>query len=147
MLFAASFVVACNSTDQPETTEVVSEEQHAAHEALADTKDYTEIEWLDSVKQDLGTVKEGQVVEVTYRFKNSGDKPLVIANAQPSCGCTVAEKPEKPIMPGDEGLIRAKFDSKNRVGPNHKDINVTMNTRPQNTERLQFTVVVKGDGE
>src|SRR6478609_2201714 len=32
---------------------------------------------------DFGTIKEGQKVSYTYKFKNTGDAPLIIQNAQP----------------------------------------------------------------
>jgi hypothetical protein len=101
----------------------------------------TTIEWLDSTNQNLGEVKEGEVVEVTYRFKNSGDNDLIIENVQTTCGCTVAEKPEKPIAPGKEEVIRAKFDSRGKVGPNSKPITVTANI-PDKQTTLHFNVNV-----
>jgi hypothetical protein len=44
----------------------------------------------------------------------------------------VAEKPTEPIAPGEEGLIKAKFDSKNQTAGEHrKNITVTANTKEQ----------------
>jgi hypothetical protein len=100
----------------------------------------TSIQWLDSTL-DKGTVTEGEKVEVAYRFKNSGSKPLVIKDVRPSCGCTVAEKPEKPIAPGEEGIIKGVFNSTNKVGTNNKTIHVVANTQPD-ISTLKFTVVV-----
>lgn len=135
---------ACNQASDKTAANEVSGSAAAANATLADTKDYTTIEWLDSTKQDFGVINEGQVLEVSFRFRNTGDKPLIVTNASASCGCTVAEKPEKPIMPGEEGVIRGKFDSKGRVGPNHKDIYVTANTKPTTSHDLNFTVDVRG---
>lgn len=101
----------------------------------------TTIEWLDSTTQNLGQVKDGQTVEVTYRFKNSGDNDLIIENVQPGCGCTVADKPQHPIAPGKEDVIRAKFDSRGRPGPNSKYLTVTANTADKQTT-LRFSVEV-----
>ena len=72
----------------------------------------TTVLWLDST-QNLGNLMEGTVVDVQFRFKNTGNKMLVITDVAASCGCTVPEKPEKPIAPGAEGVIKATFDSKN----------------------------------
>ncbi len=100
------------------------------------------MQWLDSTYKDLGKVKEGQVVEVAYRFKNTGTKNLVIANVSASCGCTIPEKPEKPIAPGEEGVIKAKFDSKGRPkGEARKDVFVKANTEPQD-QQLSFRVEI-----
>ena len=108
-----------------------------------DPASLTNIKWLDSVKN-VGSVLEGQQVEVLFRFVNTGSKPLVIADAKPSCGCTVPEKPEDPIMPGEEGKIKAVFNSQGRTGSNHKTITVSANTAPSATHLLEFNVTVLG---
>ena len=43
-----------------------------------------------------------------------------------SCGCTVPKKPDGPIMPGEEGEIEVKYDTK-RVMPIRKTITVLSN--------------------
>lgn len=101
----------------------------------------TTIQWIDSVKN-YGRINEGQQLQVSFRFKNTGDKPLVIEKVQPSCGCTAAAPPEKPILPGEEGEIKATFNSENRVGMNSKDITVFANTPEGGTHRLHFDVEV-----
>ena len=100
----------------------------------------TTVLWLDST-QNLGNLMEGTVVDVQFRFKNTGNKILVITDVAASCGCTVPEKPEKPIAPGAEGVIKATFDSKNRIGTNHKVITVILNTENR-TQQLVFDVEV-----
>jgi hypothetical protein len=100
----------------------------------------TSIQWLDSVKN-LGTLTEGAKVEVSFRFRNSGDRPLVINGVTASCGCTVPEKPAEPVAPGEEGSIKAVFDSKGRTGMNHKTVTVYANTE-QPMHPLVFEVEV-----
>ena len=127
---AASLITGCKNNDA-----------NGAASANA-TKDSTTIQWLDSTSKDFGTIKEGQKLEVAFRFKNSGDKPLVIDRVQPSCGCTVAEQSKEPIAPGGEGQIRATFNSEGRTGVNHKTLYVFANIKgPQNA--LQFVVQVE----
>lgn len=91
-------------------------------------KPMTSIQWIDSAKN-LGKVREGEKIEISYRFKNTGNEILIINNIVVSCGCTVAEKPEAPIAPGAEGAIKATFDTKGRVGTNHKTMAVYTNTK------------------
>ncbi len=139
VLFAAG-LFACQTADK-NTGPALSQEEK--DKAARDSANFTTIEWLDSTVKDLGNIKEGQVVEVSYRFKNSGDKPLIIAGVTASCGCTVPEKPEKPIAPGQVDVIKAKFDSKGRPkGENRKDVFVTANTKPESSIQLSFKVVV-----
>ena len=139
ILFAAG-LFACQSADKKTGSDMTQEQKD---KAARDSANFTTIEWLDSTVKDLGKIKEGQVVEVSYRFKNSGDKPLIIAGVSASCGCTVPEKPEKPIAPGQEDVIKAKFDSKGRPkGEARKEVFVTANTKPESSMQLSFKVEI-----
>lgn len=106
-----------------------------------DTNNLTTIQWLDSSKS-LGTIKEGQVLKISFRFRNAGMKPLVIERVQPGCGCTVADYPKAPIAPGETGEILASFDSKGREGQQKKNITVFANTAID-THPLWFDVLVE----
>jgi hypothetical protein len=111
--------------------------------ALADSSNFTSIEWINGQNQDLGKVKEGQVVEISWRFKNTGDKPLIVADVKAGCGCTVAEKPEEPIAPGKEGVIKASFNSKGQSPTVHtKNVSVHTNASNGNYQQLTFSVEV-----
>jgi hypothetical protein len=110
--------------------------------ASSDSANFTSIQWLDSTHQELGKVQQGGVVEVSWKFKNVGNKPLIISNVSASCGCTVADKPEAPIAPGSEGTIKAKFDSQGREGTQRKDVYVTANTSGNSNYQLSFAVEV-----
>ena len=105
-----------------------------ADDALTQTalalKDSTTVQIIDSA-YNFGKVTDGEKVEYSYRFKNTGTKPLVIVDATASCGCTVPQKPEKPILPGEIGFIKIVFDSKGRVGNAHKTITVISNANPE----------------
>lgn len=93
-------------------------------------KDSTTVQIIDSA-YNFNPVIEGEKVIYNYRFKNTGTKPLVIVEAKASCGCTVPEKPEKPVLPGETGFIKVAFDSKGRVGEAHKTITVVSNAKPE----------------
>ena len=93
-------------------------------------KDYTTVQVIDSA-YNFGKVTDGEKVEYSYRFKNTGSKPLVVIQATASCGCTVPQKPEKPILPGETGFIKIVFDSKGRVGEAHKTISIISNAKPE----------------
>jgi len=131
-------LTACQTADKKATGSLTQEEKE---KIIKDSSSYTTIEWLDSTFRDLGKVKAGQVVEVSYRFKNTGTKQLVIADVSAQCGCTVPEKPEEPIAPGAEGVIKAKFDSKGRSGVNQKEVYVTSNT-VEHRQTLIFSVEI-----
>jgi hypothetical protein len=105
-------------------------------------KDSTGVQMIDSAFN-FGKVTDGEKVEYNYRFKNIGAKPLVVTSATASCGCTVPQKPEKPIMPGETGFIKVVFDSKGRVGTAHKTISVLSNAYPGFPELTLTGEVVK----
>lgn len=102
----------------------------------------TTIQWLDSAR-DFGRINEGQKLVLSFRFKNSGNKPLVIEDVRPTCGCTVAEFPRQPIAPGQEGEITGEFDSNGREGLQRKHITVRSNTEPAEQD-ITFEVNVIG---
>jgi hypothetical protein len=140
ILAAVIGLTACQTADKKTTGKQLSQEEK--NKAVKDSANFTSIEWLGPVVQDLGKIKEGAVVEITYRFKNTGNRQLVISDVHPACGCTVPEKPEEPIAPGQEGIIKAKFNSKGqRKGENRKSIDVTSNTTPSVTQ-LSFRVEI-----
>lgn len=133
-----TLLIACGQNDASRTAGS-NENQNA----LADTANYTAIQWLDSTYRDLGKVKKGQVVEIAWRFKNTGNKPLIIQSVRPGCGCTVADKPEAPLAPGEEGTIKGKFDSNNQsAGEHRKAISVDANTLGSAYHQLNFRVEV-----
>ena len=92
-------------------------------------KDSTSVQIIDSV-YNFGKVAEGEKVTYNFKFKNNGTKPLVITNTRASCGCTVPEKPEKPIAPGETSFIKVVFNSQGKVGVNEKTITVSSNASP-----------------
>jgi hypothetical protein len=133
-LIAAILLISCQSNDKPN-------DKGATGSVSRDTANFTTVQWMDSTR-DFGKIQEGQQLEVSFRFRNSGSKPLVIERVQPSCGCTVAEQPKEPIAPGAEGLIKATFTSQGHVGINHKSLNVFANMKDA-PHPLQFVVEVE----
>jgi len=104
-----------------------------------DTANYTEIQWIDSV-QNFGKVNKGQKVELTFHFKNTGNRPLFIAEVRPSCGCTVADYTKGAIAPGQTGKVTGEFDSNHGYPGNiRKTISVTSNTKNNPHSVLVFT--------
>lgn len=88
----------------------------------------TEITFYET-KFSFGEITEGDVVQHAFRFKNTGKEPLLISNAEASCGCTVPSFPKKPIPPGGEGEIVVQFNSNNRPGHQQKNVIVYSNAQ------------------
>ncbi len=118
-------------------------------EATSDTTSGTGVEAegpvsafeFETTEHDFGTINEGDVVEYTYKFKNSGPVPLIIQGAQGSCGCTVPNWTKEPIPVGGSGVVTAKFDSHGKQNLQNKTVTVTANTSPKQTV-LKFKAMV-----
>jgi hypothetical protein len=140
LVFAIS-LMACKSGDKKATGSDITKEQVALKGDPAvpvmDTEAFTTIQWLDSTYLDLGEQKEGKEVEMSFRFKNTGTKNLVIENVSAQCGCTIPEKPEKPFAPGEEGVIRAKFNGAGH-DETRKQVYVKANISPDGNDTLTF---------
>jgi hypothetical protein len=77
---------------------------------------------------DFGNINEGTYAKYSFKFYNTGDKPLLLKSVNASCGCTAPTWPTKPILPGDSNTISAVFNSRGYGGNNfHKSITVTTN--------------------
>jgi hypothetical protein len=151
VLAAGIAFASCKEADkkaaEPTTTNDVNAVSNAANnpaettsQALKDTSNQTSLEWLDGASRDFGSIKQGEILDVSFRFKNTGSKPLIISNVSASCGCTVPEVPKKPYAPGETGVIKASFDSnKGQVGHNSKQVTVFSNTNPE-AMTLAFSV-------
>jgi len=137
LCFFVVIISACGSSDKKSAGTV------NMSGATMDSSKFTSIEWLDSVDKNFGKIAEGRKLDVSFRFKNTGDKPLIIQKVQPSCGCTVAEEPNEPVPPGQEGVIKASFNSEGRLGANHKTLYVTANTKTKQSHELHFEVEVE----
>ena len=86
---------------------------------------------FEETTYDFGTVKEGEKVEYTFKFENTGEVPLLIGDARSTCGCTVPTYPKDFVKPGAKGEIKVVFDSKNLTGFQTKPITITSNTYPR----------------
>lgn len=75
---------------------------------------------------DYGEIEKGSDGLRVFEFTNTGNIPLVITDVTSSCGCTIPEKPQDPILPGKTGEIKVKYDTQ-RVGPIRKTITVYSN--------------------
>ncbi|RKS95268.1 uncharacterized protein DUF1573 [Flavobacterium limicola] len=89
---------------------------------------------------DYGTVAHNSDGKREFIFTNNGNKPLIITNAQGSCGCTVPTYPKEPIAPGAKGVIGVKYDTSRGGQPFTKTVTLTTNATVPNK-----TLTIKGN--
>jgi hypothetical protein len=78
---------------------------------------------------DFGNIKEGELATYEFVFTNVGKEPLIITNVAASCGCTTPTWTREPIKPGEQGKIKAVYNSANRPGPFTKSITISSNAK------------------
>src|SRR5688500_6660311 len=88
--------------------------------AMSQTKS-DDIVTFNTDKHDFGKIKQNVPVTYYFEIKNTSDKLVVVENASASCGCTVPEKPEKPINPGATGKLKVQYNAAT-IGPFKKDV-------------------------
>ncbi|WP_044171846.1 DUF1573 domain-containing protein [Flectobacillus major] len=89
---------------------------------------------------DFGKVEEGTLATYTFEFTNTGTAPVVISNAQPSCGCTTPDWTREPVLPGKTGKVTASFNSAGRPGGFNKTVTVI-----SNSETPTIALTIKGE--
>jgi len=97
---------------------------------------------FDKDTYDFGTIKDGDVVEHVYTFRNTGSHPLIIDEVVATCGCTVPAYTKTPVPPGAKGEIAISFNSKGRAGNVDKNIILKSNAQEESIP-LFFKAVVK----
>ncbi|MCB0398617.1 MAG: DUF1573 domain-containing protein [Winogradskyella sp.] len=80
---------------------------------------------------DYGTIEQHSDGTRLFTFANEGDVPLLITKVKTSCGCTVPSYSKAPILPGETGELKIKYDTK-RLGAFTKTITVTSNAEGGN---------------
>lgn len=78
---------------------------------FAQTKAVADVAKFATETIDLGKVKQGVPVTATFTVTNVGKEPLIIEQANPTCGCTIGDYTKSPIAPGKTGTITATYNA------------------------------------
>ena len=71
----------------------------------------------------LGNIKQGVPTKGTFTLTNISNQPLIIEQANPTCGCTISDYTKAPIAAGKNGTINATY---NAASPGHFDKHLTV---------------------
>jgi hypothetical protein len=71
----------------------------------------------------LGKIKQSNPTKGTFTVTNISTSPLIIEQANPTCGCTISDYTKEPIAPGKTGVINATYNAAN-VGHFEKHLTV-----------------------
>jgi len=123
-------LLSCGQGGQgPLSTDVVTNPKTAS----GNEKNVLPVIEFDKEMHDFGKLIAGERVTYGFKFTNTGESDLVIAQVKSSCGCTVPKYPKKPIAPGETGVIKVTFDSSGRKGVQNKSVTISSNCQPPQT--------------
>jgi hypothetical protein len=127
LLSGTMLFFACGDSQTSEAgTDVVSNGQSAMASAASVTGGPEIV--FETEMFNFGKVKQGEEINHVFKFKNTGDQPLVV-EAKGSCGCTVPEVPVDPIAPGAIGELGVKVNTSNKRGQTSVTVYVSSNAK------------------
>lgn len=128
LLLGAMSLVLFTSCKDDATKKVTTDDVAQAAQRDAVAKNFGAMTF-EKTDHDFGVINEGEQVETTFKFTNSGTAPLLISGIKGSCGCTVPNDwPRQPIAPGAEGQFTVKYNSTNKPNLKTNTVTVTANT-------------------
>ncbi len=65
-----------------------------------------------------------EILEASFRFKNTGKEEITVKSVNSNCGCTTAELEKREYKEGESGEIKVVFEIGERVGFQEKNISV-----------------------
>ena len=86
-------------TASAQWTDIFSNPGGNSGKAELTTNKVSTIQW-ETLEQNLGDVKQKVPTLVEFTFTNTGDKPVMILDAEASCGCTKLTFKREPVAPG-----------------------------------------------
>lgn len=91
---------------------------------------------------DFGNIAEGPEGQIDFTFTNVGKEPLIIQQCSASCGCTTPDWTKEPIMPGQKGSIKVKYNTKDRIGSFNKTVYIKSNAK---SDKERYEITIKGN--
>lgn len=73
----------------------------------------------------FGKIKQGEPVTTYFTVTNISDKPVMITDVVPSCGCTTPEWSKEPLAPNASAKIKVGYNAASPT-PFTKDITVRL---------------------
>ena len=91
--------------------------------AIFAQKKAADVAKLSTETFDFGKIKQSVPAVATFIVTNISSEPLIIEQANPTCGCTISDYTKAPIAPGKTGYIKATYNAAS-LGGIHKTLTV-----------------------
>lgn len=146
ILGAFALLFATVSCKKESATDLYTEEEVAQQAESVVDPATAPVMKLAEATHDFGDVKANEKVQAYVKFTNEGKSPLIIQDAQATCGCTVPEFPKTPIAVGATDSIKVEYTAGNMNGKQQKTVTLKTNT-VNGTEQFNITANVVGASE
>jgi hypothetical protein len=97
---------------------------------------------FESAERDFGSVKQGEILNHIFKFKNTGEVPLLIKRVRTTCGCTAALISDRTIAPGQKGEVKVAFNTTGYAGEIRKYIYVETNDPKEPNKQLSVVAEI-----
>lgn len=91
-------------------------------------KDGAVFSFLNKTTFKFPDTQEGKQLSHIFKFKNTGNSPLIISDYKVACSCTKAIFSKEPILPNQESEIEITFDTNGKYGYQDRIISIYSNT-------------------
>lgn len=99
---------------------------------------------FEETEHDFGEIEKGKSVSTIFKYKNTGEAPLVVTNIGTTCGCTVPKDwSREPLLPGESGEFTVNYNGSGN-GAVTKQLTITANTE-KGSEIVKIKAFVKPD--
>ena len=99
---------------------------------------------FEKKSQKFMKVDEGHQITLKYIFSYTGTIPLTIIPPKVDCSCTVVVLPENKIEPNTTDTITVRFDTKDKIGYQDKDITLQFISDAMDSRFIEKIITFKG---
>ncbi|WP_258104900.1 DUF1573 domain-containing protein [Marinoscillum sp. MHG1-6] len=119
---------------------VYAQSQDATETAKEEPATGPKIEFEEKLHE-FGDITQGDRVEYTFKYKNTGTEPLLLASVRTTCGCTAPNWSRDPLAPGESADLIVRFNSTGKMGMQNKVITINSNAT-NSIEKVKITANV-----
>jgi len=104
---------------------------------------------FEKLEHDFGSVGPGTNNLCEFRFTNTGNSTLKIAEITSTCGCTPFSLAKKEYAPGESGTLKVNYFSEQQRGQTTKQLVINSNDRanPEITLAVKANIMIQVDYE
>jgi hypothetical protein len=97
---------------------------------------------FDRTFHDFGTVVEGETINSSFKFKNTGNAPFRLVKIETSCGCTTTDAVLKEYQPGESAVLGVIIDTRGKHGITVKTVKITLENATSQTAELNLSATL-----